>query len=75
MATQPIPDAANTYLHSFCVGFDPGVKVAVEQLLLGMDLMQESLGLDNLFSRRLPSLCTPPILQTCTGQGRWFNAR
>lgn len=51
---------SETHLHPRCVVFDSGVQAAVEQLLLGVDLLQESLGLNDLLCRRLHCLQTHP---------------
>ncbi len=56
------------HLHSGCAVVDPGVQAAVEQLLLGVDLLQEPFGLNDLFGRRQPSLQIHPSPQICRGQ-------
>ncbi|TNN47222.1 hypothetical protein EYF80_042570 [Liparis tanakae] len=51
------------------VVLNSGVEAAVEQLLWGVNLLQEPLGLNHLLCRRQPSLRTEPFPQTCGGHG------
>lgn len=48
-------------------GFDPGLQAAVEQLLVGVDLLEEPLGLDQL--PRVPVPQTHALPQTCAARG------
>lgn len=61
-------DVTQTHLCSGCGVVDPGVQAAVEQLFLGVALLQEPLGLDDLLCGRQPSLQTHPFPQTCRAQ-------
>lgn len=62
-----------TYLSSVCVVVYPGVQPAVEQLFLGMHLLQESLGMNNLFCWQQPPIPARPC--RANGAQAGWNAR
>lgn len=65
-----VTKAGKAHLLTGWVVLDPGVQPAVQELLLSVDLLQESLGLNDLLRGRQPSLRTPPFSQSCRGHAQ-----
>lgn len=69
---KAVTKAGKAHLLTGWVVLDPGVQSAVQELFLSVDLLQESLGLNDLLRGRQPSLRTPPFSQSCRGHAhRW----